>query len=153
MRSSTACGAVIAGTAFVLSLIALSTVAGVTEAAHSTKHVQELTPDNFDSVVMDPAHNVLVKFYAPWCGHCQAFAPQWERLGKEMAEKGVDAKLVALDASRYSTKAREQGVRGFPWIKLYPKHDKGHALTYIGARDVGSMLVYLSKNVGSPPSP
>ena len=44
--------------------------------------VVTLKDSTFDKIVMDPEKDVLVKFYAPWCGHCKNLAPVWESLAK-----------------------------------------------------------------------
>ena len=38
---------------------------------------------NFDEIVNDPERDVLIEFYAPWCGHCKSLEPKY----KELAEK------------------------------------------------------------------
>jgi thiol-disulfide isomerase/thioredoxin len=45
--------------------------------------VYELSEEDFDSLVFRPSTSAaFVKFYAPWCGHCQKLAPDWRKVEK-----------------------------------------------------------------------
>lgn len=41
--------------------------------------VIDLTDSNFESKVIDNNNVWIVEFYAPWCGHCQSFAPEYAK--------------------------------------------------------------------------
>lgn len=45
----------------------------------------ELTEKNFKEMVLDSDEMWLVEFFAPWCGHCQKLAPEWESAAGQLS--------------------------------------------------------------------
>lgn len=43
--------------------------------------------ENFDSIVNDDSKDVLIEFYAPWCGHCKSLEPKYNELGEKVRAK------------------------------------------------------------------
>lgn len=101
-----------------------------------------LVGKNFDEIVMDDTKDVLVEFYAPWCGHCKSLAPKWEELGTEFAN--VDSVIIAkVDATANDTPAQ---IKGFPTLLFYPANNKSNPPKYSGERTVEAMAQYIRDN-------
>lgn len=97
---------------------------------------------SFDSIVKDATKDVLMKYYAPWCGHCKALAPTWDDLAKDVMD--IDDLVIAkMDST--TNEVADVEIRGFPTLKFYPKDNKA-GVDYSGDRDLEAFKDFLSKN-------
>jgi len=113
----------------------------------AASNVVVLTPSNFDAIVKDTTKDVLVEFYAPWCGHCKNLAPDYEIVANAFA--GESSVVVAkVDADEHKSLGTAYGVSGFPTIKFFPKDNK-EGREYDAGRDVQSFVDFINKEAGT----
>ncbi|KAF8450040.1 protein disulfide-isomerase A4 precursor [Kalaharituber pfeilii] len=112
-------------------------------------NVVTLSDANFDSVALNTEKNVLVKFYAPWCGHCKALAPTWEKVATDYVrdEEVVIAKLNAEDLGSKAT-AEKYGITGYPTLKFFPKGSNEPVICDAG-RSEADILAWVNKRAGT----
>ena len=55
--------------------------------------VKVVTAKTFDEIVFS-GKNVLIEFYAPWCGHCKSLAPTYEKVSRSVQAKGTVMKCL-----------------------------------------------------------
>jgi protein disulfide isomerase len=103
--------------------------------------VENLTDANFDDFVKNNK-KVLVKFYAPWCGHCKKMAPEWEEAATKLKGK---VPLADVDATEQKTCASKYGVSGYPTIKWFVD---GEAQEYGGGRTADKIVEWVESMSG-----
>jgi protein disulfide-isomerase A1 len=117
------------------------------EPADNNGPVKVLVGTTFESIVLDDTKDVLVEFYAPWCGHCKTLAPKYDILGEEF-QSDSNIVIAKVDSTENDTPAK---VEGFPTIIFYPAGDKKNPITFEGDRSVEAMSAFIKENRKSAP--
>jgi len=109
--------------------------------------VTVLTPKNFKDIALDPTKDVLVEFYAPWCGHCKRLAPDYEKVAATFQHE-PHVVVASVDADKHKDLGQKYEVSGYPTIKWFPKGNKdGEA--YNGGRTPEDFVQFLNENTGT----
>jgi len=100
---------------------------------------------NYKDVVIDNDKDVLVEFYAPWCGHCKALAPKYEELG-QLYQTDAFSKLVTIAKVDATANDVPDEIQGFPTIKLFPAGKKDAPVDYSGSRTIEDLVQFIKDN-------
>mmetsp|Transcript_94171 Transcript_94171/g.203536 ORF Transcript_94171/g.203536 Transcript_94171/m.203536 type:complete len:476 (+) Transcript_94171:35-1462(+) len=107
-------------------------------------NVKIVKGDSFNDIVINNNKDVLVEFYAPWCGHCKKLQPTWDALAEQM--KGVDSVVIAKsDATANEFDVEGLNIKGFPTIYFFKGDDKTPRV-YNEGREVEDFVEFLQTN-------
>ncbi len=75
-----------------------------------------LSGDTWSEEVAQCKGLVVVFFWAPWCGHCKMFAPTFDELSREYADK---LKFAKLNCDEHAAVASKCKIMGTPTMLFY----------------------------------
>jgi protein disulfide-isomerase A6 len=117
---------------------------GDNHAKAGYKNVVQLDKNNFDTTVMESDEFWMVKFWAPWCGHCVNLAPEWEKAAAKMADWTANFGAVDCTAPDSKDVCQRYGVHGYPNVKAFGRNKKS-PITYEGARETEHIVYFVSQ--------
>ena len=123
--------------------------------------VKVVVAKNYKEIVLENENDVLLEFYAPWCGHCKrsalicsclrsfhtdaqitSLAPKYEELAA-MYPDSAQVTIAKVDATANDV---PDEIQGFPTIKLFPAGAKSEPLTYSGSRTIEDLAAFVKEN-------
>ena len=104
----------------------------------NTKVIQ-LNKENFKKEVAESDNLWLILFYAPWCGHCKHFHPEFEKVAK--VTKGL-FKIGAVNCEDEKDLAKKYKIDGYPTV-LFFGENKEKTEEYEGERQAEQVLEFL----------
>ncbi|XP_068186278.1 dnaJ homolog subfamily C member 10 [Antennarius striatus] len=111
----------------------------------------DLTPESFRSQVLSGQDHWVLDFYAPWCGPCQHFAPEFEVLAQLL--KG-EVRAGKLDCQAHHQTCQSAGITAYPTVRFYPFLGQKRNLQsgeYISSRDANTIADIIRKRLQQLP--
>lgn len=109
-------------------------------------NVYKIVGKTHDDLINDNKKDVLVKYYAPWCGHCKRLAPIYEELANILA---TEKNVVIGEVDATLNDIQDVAIEGFPTIILYPAGKGAEPVLFSSQRDLDTFLAFIEENAGN----
>lgn len=108
---------------------------------NAKRDVKIAVASNFGDLVRDSTKDVIVNFYAPWCGHCQALAPVYEEAAKMLRNVG-SVVFAEMDATENDL-PKDVEITGYPTMYLFPANTNLEPVKYEDDRSVSGIIKFI----------
>lgn len=104
--------------------------------------VYQLVGNTFNQLVIENSKNVLVEFYAPWCAHCNALAPIYEKVAEHFKN---DTSILIAKIDHTANDIVDMNIEGYPTLKYFPAGEKSNPVDFTGERDFDSIVNFVER--------
>lgn len=116
-----------------------------------TSPVITVVGSSFGELVTKSNQNVMIEFFAPFCGHCKSFEPVYRELAQSFASNSDQILFAKIDATANDYPATFD-VSGYPTIYYIPIRSKSAPHVYEGDRSLSEMSDFVRKMLDSDES-
>lgn len=128
----------------VLALLFVFSAVARADEEEVVSDVINLTEGSVQEAI-DTYEHILIEFYAPWCGHCKALAPEYEKAATALKGKTPEIKLAKVDCTENQEACEQYEVKGFPTVLFFKN---GVQREYTGQRTADSIVEWTQARSG-----
>eukprot|EP00826_Nyctotherus_ovalis_P031005 TRINITY_DN2475_c0_g1_i14.p1 TRINITY_DN2475_c0_g1~~TRINITY_DN2475_c0_g1_i14.p1 ORF type:complete len:320 (+),score=169.78 TRINITY_DN2475_c0_g1_i14:40-960(+) len=111
------------------------------------RQVYNVVGTTFNKLVLENTDDVIVTFYAPWCGHCKKLEPIFAQLA-ELLKNNTQLKFAKIDATKNDVVGH--AIESFPTLKFFPGNNKSNVLSYEGNRTAVEIANFIKEKASYP---
>ncbi|CAF1472703.1 unnamed protein product, partial [Didymodactylos carnosus] len=108
-----------------------------------TNGIMNIVGSNFEQIVNDKSKDVVVFFYAPWCGHCKNFISTYSQIAQSYKDS-KNLLFTQIDATSNDISGVYQ-ISGYPTLYFVPSNDKSKPIIYSGDRSIDDFKKFIDK--------
>jgi thiol-disulfide isomerase/thioredoxin len=124
-----------------------------TEMSTPSHLIKFLTAADFDASISNATDAPWIVFFgAPWCPHCQHFAPIYKAFALQANTKHDTLQMASVNCSTQDSVCSSQNIQGYPTIQIYSNqkfYTMTNSRTIAGLNDFA--LTFLTKSGQSGP--
>lgn len=109
-----------------------------------------LNENNFDATIA-ANEEVMVEFYAPWCGHCQRLKPEYDIAAKQLKYNSPPIYIAKVDCIVNKDLCKKYDITGYPTLKIFTAD--GESSKYDGPLKAEGIVSKMLHEANSEPLP
>ena len=121
-------------------LLFLSLITIITTFKYQIDNDIIILTDKTFNIALNEYDKLMVLFYAPWCGHCKKFHPEYEKAAKTLKKENII--LAKVDGESNKELSTRFSIESYPTIKAFIKKKE---YSYDGDRSEEAIIDFMRK--------